>query len=446
MDSRLTATYGGAALGLIMMAFGLAGQSKSRESLVENPSFAPASAVLNEGVNTEYLAYSTIIPVDVPHSRPTPNLLDIAADSALQQQKDQKDKHDTPAVADPNTASVNETLTLNAAPNRDHWLEANSEYAQSRVAYDQRIARITRTLTAQTAARQNSKNEAARLAAHNILAKVSATHEQLHAFRTLLQPTGFQRPDWQDLSADAVLEKPKSDIAPFVVMIDPGHGGTDQGAEGHNGLLEKDLTLDIARRVRQLLTQFKHIDVKLTRNHDYGLSRQARVNAIKRGKADMAISLHFNHLPQTDINLVESYYAGPTNIRQSLEARQVHSNGHGSLHRTNAHPGDELDFGFTEGSARLAHTLHSQMYAEVSVNNESVQNAGVKEETLFVLTQSFIPSVLMELSCLSHEPEATRLEHDEYRNRLASALVDGIRDYHDSLKRAPLRKRGDVGA
>ncbi len=278
--------------------------------------------------------------------------------------------------------------------------------------------------------------------------KVLTTKNQLYTFRPLLHATGFKRPEWQDLSVAAVLGKPDVELKPFVILIDPGHGGTDQGAVGHNGLLEKDLTLDIARRIRQSLTQHTHINIKLTRSHDYGLSRSARIDAIQRSAADVVISLHFNHLPQTDVNLVESYFAGPENIRESLAARHAEgqANEQGSLHRTVSGRHNEMDFGFTEGSARLADTLQQRVFAEVSINDENVQNAGVKKETLFVLTQSFIPSVLMELSCLSHAPEATRLEDMEYRDSLANALVEGILDYHDSLQRAPLRNRGDVGA
>jgi len=269
-------------------------------------------------------------------------------------------------------------------------------------------------------------------------------HTHLQSFNTLLSTVAFKRTAWQDTSFSSTdFENKPLAAEPFLVMIDPGHGGTDPGSTGHNGLLEKDLTLDIARRVGLFLTELDDIDVQLTRQDDYGLSRQARVDAIKKSGADMVISLHFNHLPQTDINLVESYYAGPQNIEKSQAAQHRHAKG--DLHRTGSDHADK-DYGFTEGSARLARTLQQHVFSEVNYDSDIAHNAGVKQETFFVLTRSFTPAALIEISCLSHADEADRLVDYEYRNRLAAALVDGIRNYHDSIKRDPIKVKGDLGA
>lgn len=228
-------------------------------------------------------------------------------------------------------------------------------------------------------------------------------------------------------------------------MLDPGHGGTDPGAEGHNGLLEKDLTLDIAQRTRLFLSEFDDFEVLLTREDETGLSRQSRVSAIMRTQANVVVSLHFNHLPQTHVNLVETFYAGPDNIIESQARR------HGAA--TTSPAGEALrvggqtvlDLGFTEGSAQLARTLHQRMFTEVSHDNPAVDDAGVKQETLFVLTRSFTPGVLIELTCLSNPLEADKLLTDDYRDRLAAALVDGIRSYHDSLRTLPYLADSDIG-
>lgn len=259
-------------------------------------------------------------------------------------------------------------------------------------------------------------------------------------FKPQLAPSGFHRAEWQDTELRQYFFSDEPTVKPFVVMLDPGHGGSDPGAIGHNGLLEKDLTLDIARRVRLFLTEFEHIEVRLTRNHDYGLSRQSRVNAIQRSEADMVISLHFNHLPQSNVNLVESYYAGPENIKDSMSNSQ-----NAQLQRA-AHAHNGPDFRFTNRSKELANTLQQRVFAEVSLDNEQVQNAGVKQETLFVLTRSFTPGVLLEISCLSHPAEADKLAVEEYRDRLAAALADGIRHHHDTLTNAPTNVTGEVGA
>ena len=271
-------------------------------------------------------------------------------------------------------------------------------------------------------------------------------NDRLFDFGAVLQPDGFVRPEWQDIGYDVNFNVSNAVVDPFIVMIDPGHGGSDPGTKGHNGLLEKYLTLDIARRVRLFLTEFDHIEVRLTRSHDYGLSRQARVDAINRSAADIVISLHFNHLPQSEVNLVESYYASPANVAQSLAALgdQPNAEINNNLQRTSDARVAGADLNLEEGSERLATTLQRHVYSQVSFDDNEAQNAGVKQETLFVLTRSFTPAALIEVSCLSHPAEANRLMDEDYRNRLAAALVDGIRSYHDSLGRAPLKKRGDI--
>ncbi len=268
------------------------------------------------------------------------------------------------------------------------------------------------------------------------------THFATPAITGFLEPAGFTRPSWQQLDNPQSLSVGEATDSRFVIMLDPGHGGIDPGSEAHNGLLEKDLTLDIARRVRLFLSEFADVEVLLTREYDYGLSRQDRVDSIRKSGADMVISLHFNHLPQTDITLVESYYAGPENIAESRAARNAEKSTPGLL-KTQAHVDEDLSF--TQGSKRLATTLQQKVFNEVSYENDSADNAGVKQETLFVLTRSFTPGVLIELTCISNVAEAEKLNTEEYRNRLAAALADGIRTYRESIEQSPWDTSTHVG-
>lgn len=203
----------------------------------------------------------------------------------------------------------------------------------------------------------------------------------------------------------------------LVVVLDPGHGGIDPGSEAPNGLVEKVLTLDMAKRVELFLSEIENVDVVMTRTKDVGMSRQNRVNKIKAVNADVVVSLHFNHLPQTDINLVETFYADRHNIIESL-TKQKKSPGSVNLDYTNA-------------SRTLAHIMHNKVFNEVANANApgAVIDAGVKRETLFVLTRSSTPGVLLELTCISNPAEADRLATPEYRDQLAASIADGLRDY-----------------
>ena len=229
---------------------------------------------------------------------------------------------------------------------------------------------------------------------------------------------------WQQNPQFAFAENEKANT--FVVMLDPGHGGSDPGSVGHNGLKEKMLTLDIAKRAKRLLSKNKQVSVVLTRNSDYGLSRKNRVRKVKSSNADMFVSLHLNHLPQTDVNLVETFYAAPHNINESIEKQRV-ENSIGGMVETAATP--HFNMAFTRGSKQLASIMQRRVFNEVNDNNPETDNAGVKADTLYILTRSFTPGALIEMSCLSNEKEAERLSSPAYREKLATALANGILDY-----------------
>lgn len=279
---------------------------------------------------------------------------------------------------------------------------------------------------------------------HALTSFTMRSEHALASFSSVLRPKGFDRPAWQEDSFSPKTWLTTTGNQPFIVMIDPGHGGSDPGSIGHNGLMEKDLTLDIAKRVKLFLEEHDDIQVRLTRHDDNGLSRQERVDAIRRADADIVISLHFNHLPQSDINLVESYYASRGLIEKSLAAQFAAQQGQKDITLHHTHEARNTDLRFTTGSQRLASTLQQHIYNEVSFENVHAQNAGIKRKMLYVLTRSMLPSALVEISCLSHEPEADNLKNDSYRNRLAASVVDGIRNYHDTVMRVPLTSASDI--
>ena len=260
-------------------------------------------------------------------------------------------------------------------------------------------------------------------------------------FDALLAPDGIERRHWR--SFDHVRPAPPPP-APrgerFVIAIDPGHGGSDPGAVGPNGLLEKHLTLDIARRVQLFLSEFDDIDVVLTRERDHGLSRAARVARVQASGADLFVSLHFNHLPQSEITLVESFYAGPENIAESRALQRAAENPDHVQGVTGGHP---LDLAFTRGSRRFATYAQRRVFDEVGRGNRHARDAGIKSDTLFVLTRSFTSGALIELTCLSNADEAERLTDESYRDGLAAGLADAIREYRASLETHPL---GGTGA
>jgi len=211
----------------------------------------------------------------------------------------------------------------------------------------------------------------------------------------------------------------------YTVMLDPGHGGSDPGTIGVNGLLEKHVTLNIAERVQHLLAAHPNIRVALTRNSDTGYTRNIRLLRVRHVNPDVLVSLHLNNLPQRDLTLVESYYAAEHNITtsESGNAKNVRPR----FTRTRA-PRTQ-DYSFIQGSKQLAHILQEKIFSAVSQGNPAAQNAGTKEDTLYMLTQTYVPATLIELTCLSNSEEEIRLRTPEYRQQIATAIASGILEY-----------------
>jgi len=150
----------------------------------------------------------------------------------------------------------------------------------------------------------------------------------------------------------------KKTTGSLVIALDPGHGGIDPGSKAHNGLIEKYLTLDLARRVQLFLSEVDGLEVVLTRTNDLGMSRQERVDRIQEVGADIVVSLHFNHLPQNEVNLVETFIANRENVLESLLKLEQ--------------PTGALDLSFTDQSRQLADILHNKVYTEVARRSENV--------------------------------------------------------------------------
>lgn len=220
------------------------------------------------------------------------------------------------------------------------------------------------------------------------------------------------------------------------IVIDPGHGGVDPGATGSNGVTEKDLTLDIARRLRDKLERFGNHRVLLTREEDVKISLKDRVEFARKHTADLFISIHFNSLPVESDNLVETFFFGPDADKRILALAEKENAGSdysvADFRHVIARISDTLK---TQESKQLATLLHRELYRNLKRENKRLSNAGIKTAPFVVLLGSDVPSVLAEVSCLSNEQEARNLETPEYRDRIAEYLKGGIVQYLDQQRK-----------
>lgn len=233
----------------------------------------------------------------------------------------------------------------------------------------------------------------------------------------------------------ARLDMPMADLFGLkvhTIVIDPGHGGIDPGATGRNGLMEKDVVMDIARRLRDKLEGTGNYRILLTREEDRKIFLKERVAFAKENRADLFISIHINSLPPeaAHVNYVETYYFGPHSDQRTLDLAEKENRDSDyamvDFRGVIARIGDTLK---TEESKDLAHALHRRLYKTLKQHNQGLLDAGIKTGPFVVLLGVEVPSVLVEVSCISNTAEELRLATTEYRDIVADQLKAGIIEY-----------------
>jgi N-acetylmuramoyl-L-alanine amidase len=214
------------------------------------------------------------------------------------------------------------------------------------------------------------------------------------------------------------------------IMIDPGHGGSDSGSVGKMGTREKDITLDIAKRLRQRLAKRGLYNVVLTREEDTTLPLNKRVELAGSGKADLFISIHLNYLPSKPINIIETYYFGPPSDAKTLKlAERENASSHYALSDIREmieKIGETIKL---QESLGLAASIQKSLFMNSRKQNGGIQDFGIKRAPFVVLMGARVPAVLAEVSCLSNGEEELALNTESHRENIARYLEAGILDY-----------------
>src|ERR1700722_6205627 len=218
-----------------------------------------------------------------------------------------------------------------------------------------------------------------------------------------------------------------------IIAIDPGHGGIDPGAISPTGLYEKDITLDTALSVARLVNATGRFGGVLPRHGDVYVSLRERIVRARAHHADLLFSIHVDTLPDSALRGLSVYTlsaAASDREAAALVARENRDNfilGL-KLSRRPVEIGDILaDLARRRTSNRslaFAHLLVEQMARVVPLLERPQRAAGFT-----VLTAPDIPSVLVELGCLSNPDDGRLLEQDAYRVWLARGLLDAIEAY-----------------
>jgi N-acetylmuramoyl-L-alanine amidase len=213
------------------------------------------------------------------------------------------------------------------------------------------------------------------------------------------------------------------------IVIDPGHGGYQPGTISNTGLAEKDVTLDIALRLRQLLKQSPY-EVLMTREADQTVTLADRVAFANSKKADLFVSIHINWMQPRSIRPLETYYVGPSKDPQVLQLASLENRDSGYSLSQYRQLLDKvyLDVRRNESQA-LAKTVDSELYRSLKPLNPKLDDRGVKMAPFAVLVGTQMPAVLAEVSSLSNDEDDKSLKDDQYKQKIAIALFKGITTY-----------------
>ncbi len=218
-------------------------------------------------------------------------------------------------------------------------------------------------------------------------------------------------------------------LAVRTVVVDPGHGGRDSGTLlPAYGLLEKDVTWDIADRLRGLLED--EFVVVMTREGDETVELARRAEIANSGGADLFVSIHVNWLPDREARGFETYFAGAT-VDPFIERLAASENkGSGFSVADSRRLLDGIYSGVRrQESRRLAEWVGSSLYDTLRLRNPAVVDRGVMRAPFVVLVATDMPAVLAEVACISNDREARLLGFPWYRESIAQALAAGIRGY-----------------
>lgn len=214
------------------------------------------------------------------------------------------------------------------------------------------------------------------------------------------------------------------------IVIDPGHGGADPGAIGKQGLMEKDIVLDVALRLRRLVENKLGAKVLMTRDEDIFIPLGERTAIANRKRADLFVSIHANSSRREGARGVETYLLGKATDKEAMEAamRENSAAGKSSLDDLQWILTDLLITAKKEESLRLAHYVHGNMIDRLEPRYKT-NNLGVKQAPFYVLVNAKMPSILAEISFISNPDEERLLARDAYRQEIAEAIFEGIKRY-----------------
>jgi N-acetylmuramoyl-L-alanine amidase len=227
------------------------------------------------------------------------------------------------------------------------------------------------------------------------------------------------------------------------VMLDPGHGGHDQGSSGPTGLLEKELVLDVAQRLGQLISEKLGSEVVYTRHDDRFVPLEARTKLANESKADLFVSIHANSSTIRSASGVETYFLSFTTSKEALDvaARENATSERSVFELREMLQKIALQEKIDE-SRDFATRVNASLFRVWGATG-AARNRGVKKAPFVVLIGASMPSILTEIGFLSNPRDEKELRKPETRQKIAEALYKGISQYANSLSHFAVARRSN---
>jgi N-acetylmuramoyl-L-alanine amidase len=226
------------------------------------------------------------------------------------------------------------------------------------------------------------------------------------------------------------------------IVIDPGHGGHDTGTIGPKGLEEKDLVLEVGRRLGTLLEARLGAEVIYTRTDDTFVPLETRTSIANQERADLFVSIHANSSRDPDARGVETYYLNFTSSSEALEvAARENSASDKSIHELQELVKTIALKEKIEESREFAADVQRSLHNGLAAKSPGVRDRGVKKAPFVVLIGANMPSILAEISFVSNPGDERRLRTAEYRQRIAESLYRGIAKYVSGLSGVKVASR-----
>ncbi len=234
-------------------------------------------------------------------------------------------------------------------------------------------------------------------------------------------------------------KKPDAVTVKRMIVIDAGHGGHDPGAVGLKGLYEKDVVLDIALKLKKILSSDPLNEIFLTRETDVFIPLEERTVIANKKNADFFISIHANASPRRKAKGVETYLLNWTDDDEAMKvaARENKISLKKMKAMNRRMQMDVLDIimrdlmrqNKRDESVKLAHYIQKSMVSTL----DNSHDLGIKQALFYVLFGARMPSVLVEVSFISNPEEEELLSMDSYRVQIAESIAGGLNKYITSI-------------